>query len=74
MCKANVKLQIITTNNISDYVNNVDESDDKYPQEKTIQKTFVAQIVDPTFPVKLSAMTIALTEATVSINNCIFFY
>ena len=70
MCKANVKLQIITTNNFSDYVNNVDESDDKYSQEKTVQKTFVA----PAFPVELSTMTIALTEVTVSINNCIFFY
>ena len=30
MCKTNVKLQIISTNNFLDYVNNVDEPDDKH--------------------------------------------
>ena len=47
MCKTNVKLQIISTNNFLDYVNNVDEPDDKYSQEKTVQKTFVAKLLTP---------------------------
>ena len=33
------------------YVDNVDEPDDKYSQEKTVQKIFVTQIVDPAIPV-----------------------
>ena len=67
MCKTNVKLQIISTNNFLDYVNNVDEPDDNYSQEKTVQKTFVAQIVDPKFHVKFFAMTICFDR-----SNCIY--
>ena len=67
MCEANVRLQMITTNNFLDYVNNVDEPDDKYSQEKTVQKSFVAQIVDPAFHVRFSAMTICFDR-----SNCIY--